>query len=177
MSQEKTCNLCKIPKKLGEFNKHSGRKDGYNERCRVCSRDVQRKYRRVSLEKTRQQNRESYQRCKARVARYGQDYRKSNKESISQRMRQYLQQNKAEYAARDATRRARKLEATPTWSDPIKIKHVYWVCNFISELTGVKHHVDHIHPLQGKTICGLHVHTNLQILTAKENRAKGNKFC
>lgn len=42
--------------------------------------------------------------------------------------------------------------------------------------TGIPHHVDHIIPLQGENICGLHIPENLQILKATDNRKKGNKF-
>ena len=71
-----------------------------------------------------------------------------------------------EYSAK---RRAGNLKATPKWANIDKIKAIYNNCK-----SGYQ--VDHIVPLQGKTVCGLHVETNLQYLTEKENLIKSNKF-
>ena len=68
-----------------------------------------------------------------------------------------------------AKRRATKLQRTPTWADLEKIKDFYKLCP-------PGYHVDHIIPLQGKLVSGLHVLANLQYLTAAENLSKGNKF-
>lgn len=66
--------------------------------------------------------------------------------------------------------------ATPVWASRSAIADVYADCARITEETGVVHHVDHIVPLQGALVCGLHVAWNLQIIPATENLSKSNKF-
>ena len=81
--------------------------------------------------------------------------------------------------AKTAKRRSTKLNATPPWlTDEHKkeITRIYKNCLEISKQTGVQHHVDHIVPLKGKEVCGLHVPWNLQILTATENLSKNNRL-
>lgn len=71
--------------------------------------------------------------------------------------------------AKAAKRRAKKYSATPSWADLDQIKNIYANCP-------KGYHVDHIIPLQGVLVSGLHVPENLQYLPAKENISKGNKY-
>lgn len=75
-----------------------------------------------------------------------------------------------------ARRRVVKLQRTPTWADQKQILSVYRQAKQITDATGVQHHVDHIYPLQGKLVSGLHVENNLQVIPWLENIVKRNKF-
>lgn len=75
---------------------------------------------------------------------------------------------------RKAIRRAD--ERNCKWADKKKIAEFYKAARLLTEHTGVTHTVDHIHPLHHPLVCGLHVETNLQILTMEENTKKNNSF-
>lgn len=84
--------------------------------------------------------------------------------------------HKEEYAKRSsyykekaARRRCSILERTPNWADLSAIKEFYLNCP-------EGYHVDHIVPLQGDLVSGLHVLENLQYLSPEENLKKGNSF-
>lgn len=71
---------------------------------------------------------------------------------------------------------AAKLKRVPAWADHEKIAQVYEYAKAMTWMTNAPWHVDHIIPLQGKAVSGLHVHTNLQVLPGIENAKKGNRF-
>lgn len=63
--------------------------------------------------------------------------------------------------------------ATPPWADRNEIKRVYIEAG-LRRQAGEDVHVDHIYPLKGKDMCGLHIASNLRIIPAKENLMKHN---
>lgn len=91
------------------------------------------------------------------------------KECKQKKSKLHYEQNKSDYFAKDANRRAQKLHATPKWAQLEQIKQFY-------KNKPEGYHVDHIIPLQSKLVCGLHVLENLQYLPATENLKKSNKF-
>jgi len=109
-------------------------------------------------------------------AAYFEAYYEANKSRIKQRMARYRQATRDIRRANQAKRRAAKLRATPLWADDVKIKTLYRLARELEKRDGIQRHVDHIVPLCGKKVCGLHVHNNLRIIAAIENARKSNKL-
>lgn len=102
----------------------------------------------------------------------------SNKERLNLQARQWKQNNPALVTAMTAKRRATKLNATPHWLSPQQhneMKAIYKNAKEMTKTSGIRHEVDHIFPLVNKLCCGLHIPSNLQIITAVQNRKKNNK--
>jgi 5-methylcytosine-specific restriction endonuclease McrA len=112
----------------------------------------------------------------AKVTESNRTKRQLDGDSIRARRRQHYAENKAAYVANARNREAGKLLATPAWADLDKIKEFYVEAARLTAETGVVHVVDHIVPLRGKRVSGLHTHHNLQVITALENKMKSNRF-
>lgn len=85
--------------------------------------------------------------------------------------------NKGRRLASVRARQIAKLHRTPVWADLAAVSEIYVRCVELTKKTGIPHEVDHILPLQGKTVSGLHIAANLQIITRHENRSKGINLC
>ena len=106
-------------------------------------------------------------------------YEENNIEKVKSCRESWRNQNKAYYLMKCRERQLTIRNRVPSWlSDEhkLEIKEIYKLRSIISETTGIQHHVDHIVPLNGETVCGLHVPWNLQIIPASENLVKSNKF-
>ena len=103
------------------------------------------------------------------------------KDLTTSRAKQLARQknNLPKFAAYEAKRRAIKMQRTPTWlteDDNWMIEQTNEFAALRTKMFGFAWHVDHIVPLQGKLVSGLHVPWNLQVIPAVENIAKHNKF-
>jgi hypothetical protein len=116
------------------------------------------------------------EKTRAAKSEYHRKWYAENLEDKRAKNRKWAKDNPAKHLAICAQRRAAKLSACPQWADLKVIDEIYAEANRLTRETGIKHEVDHVIPLQGKTVCGLHVETNLQILVAAENRSKGARF-
>lgn len=118
-------------------------------------------------------------------------YQQSKKDQISAQKKKYsireksrlkaarkiwVENNRPVIRALNAARKRVVARATPEWVDRNAIRQVYREAERLSRATGIPHHVDHIVPLQGETICGLHVPWNLRPLPAFDNISKKNRL-
>ena len=187
MSVEKKCNKCSEIKESLSFNKSSSTPDGLQYTCRDCEKEYResnkasinargKKYRDKNKVKERKRSNRWYADNKERRARIGKQWVENNRERYTEINRQYYLNNKTKYYAYRAKSMAAKLNATPIWANNKAIKSIYALSKFLTMTTfSDGYHVDHIIPLQGKNVCGLHVENNLQILRAKDNLSKGNR--
>ncbi len=144
----KICSKCNVEKKLNQFQSDKQGKWGLRSYCRNCRYEYEKKY------------------------------RDKNKTKKAQYIKQWKINNSGTVTSWAAKRRANKLNATPSWLTEEQLRDIklfYAKSTQLQQVTGIKHHVDHIIPLQGKNVSGLHVPWNLQILTATENLKKGNR--
>lgn len=97
----------------------------------------------------------------------------ANRGKYREGQRKWVRENRDKHNAHGALRRASKKCATPKWLSAVqKQKILDWYT--LAQATSLV--VDHVIPLKGKTVCGLHVPWNLQLLTDFENASKHNKF-
>ena len=149
-------------------------------KCNSCNELVERKILKKVVRCLKCQNKLSHKKRASTEKRklYLRTYQKNNRIKFSETLKKarlkYRQtdKHKQNNKVREAERRAKILKAMPSWisnEEKFKIKQFYKNCPKGFE-------VDHIIPLKGKIICGLHILSNLQYLTKSENARKRNNF-
>lgn len=178
IARAKICVGCGALKALADFTNSRQLPDGKLPRCRICERA------RMAAWHARNPDRSK---------KYQARYRKDNREKVRQADRRWRQANPAvAYETLRKSRlkfperrreqlaqyRARMLKATPPWlteAQRAAMQEIYKEAVQLSNETGIPHHVDHVVPLRGRNVWGLHVPWNLQILPAVFNIKKGNR--
>lgn len=193
----KFCPKCSEIKPHEQYYKANKSKDGLQGYCKACvsflstqraayrksyrelNKERERAYRRVYKEQNREAIIESGKRYrelnKELVKASQQRYKEFNYSKVLESSSEYRKRNKPKYAAYRSKRRAQELQAQPSWlsnEDLVRMQLFWGLRELKSFVTGEEYEVDHIVPLQGKTVCGLHVPWNLEVILKTENRKK-----
>lgn len=157
-----------------------------SRRWRKENPDYDRRYYNQNVEQCRKSSQQWSQKNSDRIQKKNQLWRKKNPDykklwreqnldKVQNYSRRWAEKNPDKERAKSTRRRANKKHATPPWADQAAINTIYAEAIRLEKETGIKYHVDHVYPLKSDYMCGLHVETNLQILTEKENIKKGNR--
>lgn len=155
------CRACVEARKVPEKKRERARRYWANnaKKCRIQVKESRQRH----LEKRRKSERDRYASDPVRKA------------AVKLQAVRWQKRNPGICNYLVALRRARIKRATPPW---LTKEHRRQIRSFYLDASSRvgEWHVDHIYPLRGKTSCGLHVPWNLRVITADENRKKGNRI-
>jgi hypothetical protein len=185
----KACSHCKQLKPLDSFSKNKSRADGHHHQCKQCRskyyeankvniiKDSQQRYIN-ERDKKLAQAKQRYELKREEILAYHAKYREANRVEINTFIKAWNKRNHGKKIAYNNQRKAKQMQRTPAWltaTDLFELDCIYTYAAALNSV-GLRYHVDHRIPLQGVEVSGLHIPENLQVITAKENMQKGNRY-
>lgn len=170
----KTCTKCGIEKSKEEFHKRTY-KTGFVSVSHNCKSCIKEKSSKRYLEKSEHINSVNKE-WRAKNKDYYHNRFLENREEYLSWLREHNKNNPDKRLERTRKRRVRNKEAFVSWANRDSVNSIYAMSKFLTDVVGVQYHVDHVIPLQGKLVSGLHVETNLAIIRSDINLRKGNKY-
>lgn len=159
-SELKKCAMCGEPKPLSEFH-NSKRHGGYSPRCVPCGIAYAKQW---------------YRDNKDRKRAYDVKRRKERRELYRAAAKRFRDNRPGRKNADTQARRAQLALRQPAWQPNAGMVVFYEWAARVTRCLGIQHCVDHIVPLRGKLVSGLHVPWNLQVIPEPLNLLKGNHF-
>ena len=164
----KTCSKCKVEKDTSFFGKNACNKDGFQFQCKKCRITTSREsFKRTSPEQLEKRKSATNK------------WRQENKHLVQAYSKEYAAANLPKRLVLQKKRECSKMNRTPAWlteEDNTHIACLYSLAAMRTKYSGEKWHVDHVIPLQGKNVSGLHVPLNLRVVTAAHNLRKRNTY-
>lgn len=182
----KVCRICNKENPLENFSKDSSAKDGLRRICKKCDVASVMKRREKDMEKHVEKHKEWRNNNQEYIAAARKAYKEKNpdyektyyqlrREAKIKSSTRWKVENRERWAMLQSGRRARERNQTPKWANKTAILSIYEECARLRN-AGQNVQVDHIVPLNGKTVSGLHCEANLRIISAKENSSKRNIY-
>lgn len=160
----------------GPFYRKRNAKSGLSHKCKACMNAQHRQWCERNRERKREIARAWNKRNQATCKRNNAAWIARNPNRLRELARIAYQERPEIYGTEKVMRRnAAKLRATVAWANREKISAIYREAKELERKTGIKHHVDHIVPLQSSKVCGLHWEGNLRPVPASVNCSKGNR--
>ena len=202
----KHCSKCKVEKPFTEFYLVKGKPGSWCKPCQSASNrsyrlsdrgkvmikaarsataakvkkaEADRLYRLEQGDALKAKKRVYYQANKERIAAKAKQTYAADSSKAKLRSAKWKSENKAQWNAKCMERYTQKIKARPAWlseDDLWLIAEAYDISNHRTKVFGFEWNVDHIVPLRGKTVCGLHVPWNLQVVPASYNCSKRNDW-
>jgi hypothetical protein len=160
-------------------NGHVDKRQTSNGTCVTCALLKTKSYAIKNKEKLSVKRKAYYLENIEQQLEYAENYRNNNRDKIKQYNKEKFAKNPHLKAHYERLRQVSKLQATPKWLSKEHlnaIKEVYKFAKETQNLYKIRMAVDHIVPIKGKTVCGLHVPWNLCVRTASDNSVKNNKL-
>jgi len=172
----KKCNKCGEVKELTDFYKQTNAKDGHAYMCKVCTLAKSSAWYEANKERARLTRSSWYEANREKSIANNKAWRKAHPDRCKANSKAWNKANPEQNTIKKAERRAAVKQRTVEWSDLEAIEAIYAKARHLTKVTGVRHEVDHYYPLRGKLVSGLHVETNLQVITSLENKIKGTSL-
>lgn len=191
----KRCRICLQEKDYVGFYPRQSSADGYRHDCKKCLIDKSKARYREDLEASRAWHREHYRskvkanpnwhaeyyakNKEARLAYDAEYYRSKNREKRIKQTNEWVANNRGRANANKKAYKVAKINARPSWLNEEQhwmMYEAYELAALRTEMFGFAWHVDHIVPLRGRKVSGLHVPWNLQVIPGSDNMSKSNKF-
>lgn len=177
----KTCSCCATSMGIVNFSKNKRMKDGYEHYCKACRKKAAKKIKEKNPDYFKDMS-DKYNAVGPDGLTYRQRYYLQNKDRISENSRSHQRKNGKELRAKyknnrrayDRAREAAKIHRTPSWLSKDQKQEMVdiYALRSVKSSSNEAYHVDHIIPLLGANVCGLHVPWNLQIIRSDDNLSK-----
>lgn len=158
---------------------HISQRQTFSGTCLECSKLIQKKHADKRIADNPNWYKENYAKNPDAHKQKTAQYRTKNPDKVRECYLSSMRKRKPQKAAAEMARQAKKLQATPPWlnkEDLKQIDAIYVCAKETTNLAGFDCSVDHIVPLRGKDVCGLHVPWNLRVVSRSYNSKKHNKL-